>query len=103
MKKYYVGAKPFMEWKYYVAGVLSTPATSITCAIYDSAGKLVSATATEACTASATGIYYYDGFTILTTHRGGKYQAIATFTDGTHITRDDNCIAEFEVVKVGVE
>lgn len=100
MRKYYSTAKPFLEWKHKIDGTL-TDADTITCAIYDPKGKLVSASATETCTKSATGTYYYDGLTLSTSFLGGIYQAIVTFTDGTHITRDDTCVIEFEVVQVG--
>ena len=102
MKKYYVGSTPYLEWenRNKSTGALEA-ATSVTCAIYDQTNKLVSTTATETCSASATGIYYYAGFTIGAAHVTGIYKAIATVTDGANITRDDNCVVEFQVVEVG--
>lgn len=101
MMKYYPGAKPYCEWEYWVSGTLTDPGTTPTCAIYDHKGKYVSASETETTTKSATGIYYYEGWTIPTTALAGKYTAIAKITDGDHITRDITSAVEFEVIKVG--
>ena len=102
MKKYYINATPYFEWKYRDStGALADPDTSYTCAIYDQKGKLASATETETLIKSETGIYYYNGWTIPSGALGGIYKAIATFTDGSNVTRDDNCVIEFEVIQIG--
>lgn len=102
MKKYYVNATPYLEWKYRDSdGNLADPATSQTCAIYDPKGKLVSATETEALTKDGTGVYYYSGWTVPSGALAGVYKAIATWTDGSKVTRDDNSTVEFEVVQIG--
>jgi len=103
MKKYYVNAKPYLEWenRNKGTGALEDATTGVTCAIYDPTGKLVSTTSTETCTKASTGVYYYAGFTITSSHVTGIYKAIATVTDGTNVTRDDNCVVEFQVIEVG--
>ncbi len=102
MKKYYSGAKPYLEWEVRNrAGALVNPTTGVTCAIYDPTNTMVSATATETCTNDTTGVYYYQGWAITSSHITGVYKAIATVTDGTSITRDDNCVIYFEVTEVG--
>ena len=103
MKGYYAGSKPKLYCEVRDAnGALADP-TSVTCAIYDDTGKLVSATATCATTKEGTGIYYYNGWTIVAgTHKEGNYKCIFTVTDtpSSNITRDRECAVDFEVLHI---
>ncbi len=80
LKDSYIQAETVYVWatiRLHSTGALATPATTITCTVYDPA-KTATASA-QTMTALSTGIYYY-AYTLGATPIEGEYKALVTAT-----------------------
>jgi hypothetical protein len=94
--KYYIGSTPYLEAKVYnSSSTLVDTGTSITIEISDPSGKII--IDDVAMTSSGTtGIYYYAGLTLATSHLEGKWTWRVKETTSSIVSTAES---EFEFVK----
>jgi len=98
MKQYLRGETPYLETEIKDQnGTLVTP-TSAQVFVIDPKNKVQMALASMTQVGTTTGLYYYAGWTVASTHIAGIYKWIAVITDGTVITKQEG---EFEVMEYG--
>jgi hypothetical protein len=98
MQQYLRGETPYLETKIYSkAGALVTP-TSCEVFIRDPNGKVVQVTGSCTQDGTTTGVWYYAGWTVASTHVAGPYKWICIVTDGAIDTKK---VGEFEVLQEG--
>jgi len=92
--KYYVDSTPKLYAYNYGSGVLADTGTSMTICISDPSGKEV--TTDQSMSREDTGIYYYAGLTLTTSHLEGKWTYRVKDITASMVSIEEG---EFEFVK----